>query len=319
MTTTTTLEFPPSQIVSLKGESQHISLNFCTQLFRFLFRCENETSRLEFIEAIRRVLPSRALAETADSQSVEEDFGTSVTTGLEDTIDLLTRGFYRWYLDALSPQPSSAPLVSETSESLEQLPLPLVLSASSSQIASSPPPAPAPISSTPLLYPPLKIVKEAVFLYRSIGSASWVPRYCVLTNEAFYISSYTSSPTNPESIPPSTGAHLRRTSVTLQPPVIVVPLTVAKVDKNLPNYSSEPNGPEVAFAVWCPLSYGLLGCDARTKEEWIRIIAEAMEVRVFRRYLLNHFLRRQSRRKVKVKPGLVDCRMKKIIVKNIFI
>lgn len=225
------------------------------------------------------MLPSRALAETADAQSADEDFGTSVTTGLEDTIDFLTRGFYRWYLDALPPPAqSSAPSPVSDSESLQNLSLPL-LSSTSSQTASSPPTAPAPISSAPLLYPPLTIIKDAIFLYRSTGIASWVPRYCVLTNEAFYISSYTSSPTSQDSSHHPTNFQ-RRVSLTLQPPVIVVPLIVAKVDKNLPNYSSEPNGPEVAFAVWCPLSYGLLGCDSRTKEEWIRIITETMEVSI---------------------------------------
>jgi hypothetical protein len=71
---------------------------------------------------------------------------------------------------------------------------------------------------------------------------------------------------------------IRRSSLNQQPPVIVVPLQVAKVDLTLPNYSDEPHGPEDAFAVWCPLSYGLLGAQAPVKAEWIRLILAAIAV-----------------------------------------
>jgi hypothetical protein len=247
--------------VSIKGGGS-LTVFLCVSalsLCRFRFRCDSETARLEFIEALRKVMKIRALE---DEQVEEEHFGSVVTTPLEDTIVSLTRGFYRWYLDAASPVQMALPP-----------PLPSATETTDLDRSMSPLPSPTLPSSAPL-YPPLTIVKEGVLLYRSNRSSSWFPRYCVLTNEAFYISSYTSPPTRLDGSNQTTSSGIaRRGSVTQQPPVIVVPLLVVRVDERLPNYSAEPNGPEDAFAVWCPLSYGLLGAQAPIKAEWIAAVA----------------------------------------------
>jgi hypothetical protein len=53
------------------------------------------------------------------------------------------------------------------------------------------------------------------------------------------------------------------------------------VDKYQPMYDTERNGPADAFAVWCPLSYTLLGAECvQDKEAWIAAIEDRREVRI---------------------------------------
>jgi hypothetical protein len=219
-----------------------------------------------------------------DDSHASEDFGSSVTTPLEDIVESLTRSFYRWYLDVSATQVVTPPATVEL-PTTESFPFPLQLSASisnqnpSSADSSLPPvPTPAPVIQ---LCAPLTIIKEGMISYRSVGSASWFSRYCALTPEAFYVSSYTSPPAGSTqgNSPATTSAPQRRSSVAQQPPVIVVPLYVAKLERNFPSYLQEPNGPESAFAVGCPLAYVLLGADSRLREEWIAIITSSIEVR----------------------------------------
>jgi hypothetical protein len=209
-----------------------------------------------------------------EDSHLSEDFGSSVTTALEDTIESLTRGFYRWYLDASASQSVAPQPPAPVESAAENLPLPLQFSNQSSSLL-PPVPAPAPQPTPNPLYAPLTIIKEGMISYRSVGAASWFSRYCALTPEAFYITSYTSPPAQ-ETV---SSAPQRRSSVTQQPPVIVIPLHVAKLEKNFPSYLEEPNGPESAFAVGCPLSYALLGADSGLREEWVALLSSSIDVR----------------------------------------
>jgi hypothetical protein len=59
------------------------------------------------------------------------------------------------------------------------------------------------------------------------------------------------------------------------------------VDKYQPMYDTERNGPADAFAVWCPLSYTLLGAECvQDKEAWIAAIEDRREVCIPVAYLL---------------------------------
>lgn len=223
---------------------------------------------MEYVEALRSVLPPQANPSPED----EVSGSSSMISPLEVLIDTLSRSFFRWYQDLQfnrnEPPPlPSPPQMTDSSSTSTSLPPPLP---SSSTRPTSPLRDSSSPTSTIPLYRSITVLKDGLLFYRPNHSTVWSQRYCLLTEDAFYISSYTSPPISTSSSipPPGSPTTTQRSSTITQHSVIVIPLTVLYLYSNL----NEINEFQT-FAVWSPLSFGLLGVlEENHKQEWLSLI-----------------------------------------------